>query len=64
MIKGAQAKVAGVHPDHSIAEVRPGPTGMRRFPEPPERARTALDPAQRKAVEILEHSLKKSRTEV
>ena len=62
LIKGPQAKTAGVHPDHMIAETLVGRNKMR-FTEAPETVR-APDPAEKKALELLEQSLKKTRTEV
>jgi carboxyl-terminal processing protease len=55
MIRGAQAKAAGVHPDHLVNENSAG-----RAPRVP----TSPDRVEKKAVELLEQSLKKTRTEV
>jgi carboxyl-terminal processing protease len=55
MIKGEQGKVAGVHPDHLMDETLRG-----RAP----RVSASPDRVEKKALEILEQSLKKNRTEV
>jgi carboxyl-terminal processing protease len=64
MIKGPQAKYAGVHPDHLVDGTLQGRSNGMRFSEAPERVRTSPGPAEKKALELLEQTLKKSRTEV
>jgi carboxyl-terminal processing protease len=64
MIKGAQGKVAGVHPDHIVTEALLGGSNNMRFMEAPQKVRASPGPAEKKALELLEQSLKKTRTEV
>jgi carboxyl-terminal processing protease len=64
MIKGAQAKAAGVHPDHVVPERLAGPVRDMQFRRVPREARSSPDPVEKKAIEIIEQSLKKARTEV
>jgi carboxyl-terminal processing protease len=64
MIKGAQAKAAGVHPDHLVPERLVGPIRDMQFRKVPQEARSSPDPVEKRAIEILQQSLKKTRTEV
>ena len=64
MIRGAEGNATGVHPDHTIADMVPRANAGLRFLETPDRPRSSPGPAEKKAVELLEQSLKKTRTEV
>jgi carboxyl-terminal processing protease len=55
MIRGAQGEAAGVHPDHIVDENSRG--RAPRVPKSPDRV-------EKKALELLKQSLKKTRTEV